>query len=344
MSTGPRLSIGLPVYNGDSFLTEAIDALLGQSYKDFELIISDNASTDRTAEICRGYEEQDSRVRYFRQPRNIGMVPNHNFLVGVARGEFFKWASYDDLYARDFLQRCVDALDEHPEAVLAHSWCVLIDMTGNPIQFFRLPEATASPRAADRFRSMLFEGPADWSYAVVRTSVLRQTPLHASYHGGERTMITELGLHGTLRQIPDWLYFRRDHPNRHISARQWCAGRDPRRASRLRHPAIRLYAEYVGGYVSAVRRAPLPRAEKRECYGHLARWLVSRASLGHQQEGEEASFRTQPVLYLLRRLSGPVPPARHPNPGAHSADERADSQIPDIQISALVPGHERTEL
>ena len=126
MSTGPRLSIGLPVYNGESLLPEAIEALLGQSYKDFELIISDNASTDRTAEICRGYEEQDSRVRYIRQPRNIGMVPNHNFLVGVARGEFFKWASYDDLYARDFLQRCVDALDKHPEAALAHAWCVLM--------------------------------------------------------------------------------------------------------------------------------------------------------------------------------------------------------------------------
>ena len=75
MSMGPRLSIGLPVYNGESLLPEAIEALLGQSYKDFELIISDNASNDRTAEICRGYEEQDSRVRYIRQSRNIGDGP-----------------------------------------------------------------------------------------------------------------------------------------------------------------------------------------------------------------------------------------------------------------------------
>src|SRR5262245_47444604 len=165
MSRGPRLSIGLPVCNGEDLLPEAIEALLGQSYKDFELIISDNASTDRTAEICRGYEERDSRVHYIRQSRNIGMVPNHNFLVRVARGEFFKWASYDDLYARDFLQRCVDALDKHPEAVLAHSWGVLMDMAGDPVQLFRYPEGTAAPRASDRFRSMLLDGRGDWTYA-----------------------------------------------------------------------------------------------------------------------------------------------------------------------------------
>jgi glycosyltransferase involved in cell wall biosynthesis len=344
MSTGPRLSIGLPVYNGDSFLVEAIEALLGQSYKDFELIISDNASTDRTAEICRGYEEQDSRVRYIRQPRNIGMNPNHNFLVGVARGEFFKWASYDDLYARDFLQRCVDALDEHPEAALAHAWCVLMSKAGETVQFFRYPEGTAASRAPDRFRSMLFDGKGDWEYAVFRTSILRQTPLLGTYHGGERTLITESALHGTLYQVPDWLFFRRDHPNRHLSTRGWSATLDPRRASRLRNPAIRLYAEYLWGYVSMVRRAPLSRAEKRECYGHLARWLPSRVVPAQQQEGEEASFRTQPVIYVMRRLSGLVFPARDPNPGAQPSDERADFQIPDIQIDAVVPGQEKTNL
>ena len=337
MSTSPRLSIGLPVYNGESLLPEAIDALLGQSYKDFELIISDNASTDRTAEICRSYEEQDSRVRYIRQSRNIGMVPNHNFLVGVARGEFFKWASYDDLYHRDFLERCVDALDEHPEAVLAHAWCVLMDAAGDPVQFFKYPEATAAPRAPDRFRSMLFDGKGDWTYAVFRTSVLRQTPLHGSYHGGDRTLITEFALHGTLHQVPDWMFFRRDHPNRHQSPREWSAGFDPRRAN---HSAIRLYAEYLWGFVSAVRRSPLPSAEKRECYEHLARWLGSRVVPARQEGEEEASFKTQPALYLMRRLSGLVLPARTPDSGAQPPIGRADMQVPDININALVPGKE----
>ena len=89
-----------------------------RAIEDFELIISDNASTDDTADICRRYEKQDSRIRYFRQERNIGGAPNHNFLVEQARGELFKWASDDDLYARDLLKLCVDALDEFPDVVL----------------------------------------------------------------------------------------------------------------------------------------------------------------------------------------------------------------------------------
>ena len=81
MNTAPRLTIGLPVYNGEKYIAESLDALLGQSYTDFELIISDNASTDSTGDICRQYEKQDSRVRYVRQPQNIGLAPNHNFVV-----------------------------------------------------------------------------------------------------------------------------------------------------------------------------------------------------------------------------------------------------------------------
>ena len=156
MNAIPRLSIGLPVYNGENYLAESIDALLGQSYEDFELIISDNASTDGTADICRRYEKQDSRIRYIRQPRNIGLSPNHNFVLQQSRGELFKWAAADDLYGRDLLKRCVDALDEHPDVVLAHSWEAAIDEAGNVTQAMDYPLATDSPRAPERFRSILF--------------------------------------------------------------------------------------------------------------------------------------------------------------------------------------------
>src|ERR1700722_6330272 len=125
VTAAPRLSIGLPVYNGENYLAETLDSLLGQSYENFELIISDNASTDGTAGICRSYMKQDSRIRYICQPRNIGLAPNHNFLVGEARGELFKWADHDDLCARDLLASCVDALDEYPDVVLAYSLTAL---------------------------------------------------------------------------------------------------------------------------------------------------------------------------------------------------------------------------
>ena len=110
----PRLTIGLPVYNGEEFLAESLDALLGQSYEDYELVITDNASTDGTADLCRRYLAKDSRISYHRLPRNIGAAGNHNHVFTLARGELFKWASHDDLYGRTLLERCVEALDERP--------------------------------------------------------------------------------------------------------------------------------------------------------------------------------------------------------------------------------------
>jgi glycosyltransferase involved in cell wall biosynthesis len=298
MNAVPGLSIGLPVYNGEKYLAESLDALLGQSYENFELIISDNASTDGTAAICRRYRKQDSRIRYFRQPHNIGAVPNHNFVFRQSRGELFKWASADDLYARDLLQRCVDALNEYRHVVLAHSWTAAIDSTGNVTQALEYPLATDSLRAPERFRSILFGSSgaevdvvradnygvirADDSYGVIRAEVLRRVAPLDSYYHADRVIVPEIALHGPFYQAPDWLYFRRDHPDRLLHAcptvRTWCAAQDPRRANRLRHPTARLLAECIWGYVAAIRRAPLSPADRRECYCHLVQWMASRAA------------------------------------------------------------------
>jgi glycosyltransferase involved in cell wall biosynthesis len=276
------------VYNGEKYLAESLDALLGQSYEDFELIISDNASVDDTAGICHRYMKQDSRIRYIRQPRNIGAAPNHNFVVGEARGELFKWASYDDIYAHDLLKSCVDALDEYPHVVLAHSWTALIDGAGQVTEKIEYPLATASMRAPERFRSLLYEKSGDDSYGIIRTEIIRRVSPHDSYHHADRTITAEFALHGPFYQVPDWLYFRRDHADRAERARPTvrtrCANLDPRRADRLRHPAVRLYAEYLWGYVAAIRRAPLSPADRRTCYHHLAQWASSRTVPG--QAGE----------------------------------------------------------
>jgi len=318
MNAVPRLSIGLPVYNGENYLAESLDALLGQAYEDFELIISDNASTDGTADICRRYGEQDSRIRYIRQQRNIGCAPNHNFVFEQARGELFKWASHDDLYARDLLKRCVEALDEYPNVVLAHSWMAMIDGSGTVTAAAEYPLATASSRAPERFRSMLLFGNlwGDDFGGVVRAKVLRRTSLHKSYHYADRAIQAEIGLHGPFYQVPDWLYFRRDHPERAERAcptvRTRCANMDPRRADRLRHPVVRLYAEYGLGYVAAIRRAPLSSADRRECYRYLGQWVVARAlpvarravPLGARSTGESAAAVAQPAISVDATVAG----------------------------------------
>jgi glycosyltransferase involved in cell wall biosynthesis len=317
MNAAPRLTIGLPVYNGEKYLAESLDALLGQSYKDFELLISDNASTDGTADICRQYGEQDARIRYVRQSSNIGCAPNHNFVVEQAGGELFKWAADDDLYARDMLDRCVQALDEYPQVVLANPWTAMINESGAVTKAVEYSVNTASERVAERFRSMMFDsGWADDIGGVIRTEVLRRTSLLGSYHLADRALTTEICLHGPFYQIPDWLYFRRDHPSRaeraYPGVREWCANLDPRRANRLRYPTVRLYSEYVWAYAAAIRRAPLSSADRNKCYRYLARWVGGRVLPVARQAVRDGAIRTgeppasaiQPVISVDAVVAG----------------------------------------
>jgi glycosyltransferase involved in cell wall biosynthesis len=301
----PRLSVGLPVYNGERHLAESIEALLGQSYEDFELIISDNASTDSTAGICQHYANQDSRIRYIRQPRNIGLSPNHNFALEQSRGEFFKWAASDDLYGRDLLKCCVEALDEYPDVVLAHSYEAVVDDASNVTQALDYPLATDSSRAPDRFRSILYGGSGMFEssdpavrgfvrvdnsgmlracdvYGVTRTDVMRHVAPLGSYHHSDRIIICALALRGRFHITPEWLYFRRDTPDRTYNKAPKLRDRsevnDPVRKNRLLHPTARLVAEYLLAYAGAIRQAPLSSADRRECYRDLTRWMLDRAT------------------------------------------------------------------
>jgi glycosyltransferase involved in cell wall biosynthesis len=301
VTRAPRVSVGLPVYNGERYIAASIEALLGQTFEDFELIISDNASTDATPDICRGYAKQDPRIRFIGRTRNIGLSPNHNAVLDEARGEFFKWAAADDLYGRDLLRCCVEALDRRPDVVLAHSFEGVVDEAGNVTQAMPYPLDTDAPRAPDRFRSILFGGSGIFvnpdpaapglvrvdnsgilracdEYGVIRTAVMRKVAPLGSYHHADRIVVCELALHGKFHITPQWLYFRRDRSDRTYNVspgiRRRCEIMDPVRKNRLRHPTARLVAEYFLGYAGAIRRAPISAAEKRECARYLAQWML----------------------------------------------------------------------
>lgn len=283
----PRLSIGLPVYNGEEYLARSLDSILGQGFGDFELLISSNASTDGTDDICRAYVRQDRRVRFIRQPRNLGAVGNDTFVLDAARCELFKWASDDDLWAGTLLERCIALLDAHPDAVLAHAWTAAIDARDELLQALEYPLATDAAQPSERFRSMLFDGDdlpgairSDDFYGVIRTDAVRRVRPHDSYYHADHVFMAELALHGRFVQDPDWLYFRRHHAGRaaveHPTVRGWCSSLDPRRADPWRHPTARLVAEYPLGYLRAIRHAPIPAAEKARCMRHLTTWVASR--------------------------------------------------------------------
>jgi glycosyltransferase involved in cell wall biosynthesis len=273
----PMVCIGLPVYNGERYLRESLDALLAQTFTDFELVISDNASTDTTAEICREYAERDPRIRYIRQSHNIGAAPNHNFVASQARGRYFKWASHDDLYHPELIEQCVQALEEHPEVVLAHCWDAYVDESGETTSLAPYLLDTANPSARARLRSLLFTPGGNDFYGVIRTEVLRRVRPHQTYYNADRTFMAGLVLAGRFHQVPRILYFRREHPGRasHGTRRARAAALGPGRANRIRNPMVRMYVEYVLDFARAVWAAPVSTRERVWCLLEVARWALS---------------------------------------------------------------------
>jgi len=112
MNQGAEITIGLPVYNRDHSIKKVIESILDQSFENFDLLISDNASTDNTEKICRDFAKKDKRIRYFRQEENIGMNPNFKFVLDNAlpKAKYFMWAASDDLRSLSFLERNISFL------------------------------------------------------------------------------------------------------------------------------------------------------------------------------------------------------------------------------------------
>lgn len=271
----PRVSIGLPVYNGENFVKEALDSLLAQTYKDFELLISDNASTDETQIICKAYAAKDRRVRYFRNDRNIGAAPNFNRLFRLATGEYFKWAHHDDMCAPEYLERCVDVLDHEPLTVICHPKTIIIDENRNHVKDYDDLLDFRSPKPHERFRAYLFRRAAMWNamWGVIRMRELSKTRLHGGYLSSDKVLLAELILRGKIHQRSERLFFRRQHseqgwrvnPDRKTNA-IWF---DSTNAGRLVLPANwKVFIEYV----RAVRLAPLRQSEMMLCFLSLLRW------------------------------------------------------------------------
>ncbi|MEA5617315.1 glycosyltransferase family 2 protein [Cronbergia sp. UHCC 0137] len=213
----PKLSIGLPVYNGEKYLQESLDSLLAQTFEDFELIISDNASTDKTEEICRTYAAQDKRIRYYRNETNIGCAGNFNRVVELASSEYFKWAAYDDLHAPDMVQKCIDVLEKDPTYILCHSQTSFIDEQGNFFQHYGIKLNTNLVKPHERFHELLTKHLCYQMYGVIRHSALKKIPPMGGYGNADGILLLRLGLLGRFYEIPEYLFFARCHPGQSLS-------------------------------------------------------------------------------------------------------------------------------
>ena len=212
-ATTPRVSIGVPVYNGARYLAEALDSLLAQTITDRELIISDTASTDDTASICEAYARRDARVRYFRQPVNIGAPRNWNFVAEQARAPFFKWATANDWCPPHMLEQCLAGFEADPSAVLVQGTTCLVDeISGRREPYTRdlaLPMKQPSARLAALYQDLALN---NGQSGLIRVDALRRTRLDRPYEGGDFALMAELALQGRFVVLPDMLLYRRMGP------------------------------------------------------------------------------------------------------------------------------------
>lgn len=213
--SGRMITIGLPVYNGQKFLQAAIDSHLSQSYGDFDLVISDNGSTDATEEICRRYAAQDDRISYLRSPVNRGILWNHRrVLEGLGEATpYFRWAGADDVLEPGLLAAMVDVLRSRPEVEAVMPATKNIDEAGAIIRSMERTLNLESAVPYERARQILLANYQHViAYGLLRAPSLRRMRTGPDYIGWDPVFIWELALRGRIFQLEQLALLRRFHP------------------------------------------------------------------------------------------------------------------------------------
>ena len=292
----PIVSIGLPVYNGARFLREALDSILAQTLKDFELIISDNASTDKTKIICQKYVEKDQRIRYYRNEKNLGAAKNYNRVFDLADGKYFMWLAHDDLIATTYLARCVEILEENPSIVLCHSQVRLINdkgqvLTENDKLYQKYPCLkdyharlrklnTDALKPQERFLARITAGTSFEFFGLFRMNVLRTIPNpHGSYSGADEILLAKLALLGRFYEIPELLFSSRQHlqqsgmfalaPDGKLDHSLYSSWFDPEGKEGQFIAKYGIFWKLNYEYAIAILQSPLSQEAKIDCYRYL---------------------------------------------------------------------------
>lgn len=255
----------------------------------------DNASTDKTKNICLEYVAKDRRIRYFRNEENIGAPANYNRVFSLCSGEYFKWAAHDDVLAPQFLEKCVQILDSDSSVVLCHSKVGRIDENGILVgnyDYWTL-ENLGSFNTHERFSDMIGSRNTCWTImGVMRRACLAKTPLHGCYVCADANLLAELSLMGRVYEIQEHLFFRRDYrgayssfynsrdPNNfkapvhdYTTQLSWWGISEP--SFLLRLPRWKFFVECYG----SVNRVPLKFSEYLLCNMEIGKWLFLKKKL-----------------------------------------------------------------
>lgn len=305
----PLLTIGLPVYNGERYLEEALESILGQTFTNFRLVVSDNASTDATMAILEAFAARDERIVLFRSETNRGSAWNFNHVFEDCTTPYFKWAAADDKLEATCVERCLDMLESSPPSVvLAYPRTRVIDERGEP--HGELVDAlTTSPDAPARARFRKVVANVLWGnlvFAVIRTEALRRTRLHGSYPSSDHVLLAELALVGSFVEVPEVLFLRRQHAGMSRRANVSVAA-----ASRFFDPAAKPvtneFSRIFREHLAAIERADLSRSERLGMRAtFLAAWAIRRAKLNPQVMRVRSTLRIRTRARGLRsRLAAP---------------------------------------
>jgi glycosyltransferase involved in cell wall biosynthesis len=284
-------AIGIPVGNGEGLISEAIESILAQTYSDLALVISNNASTDSTPEICGAYAKLDKRIHYLRQEKNIGAARNHIAVSRRSSGRYFKWASHDDVLAPQFIQECVRVLNADQAVVVCSPATVLINEDGSPVRYSRQEKAMVdnngrvwpvtpennmllmSADQAERFSEVLLNTfIALEIFGLTRRSALERTAVMPSYFGGDKIVLAELSPIGRYHLLNEPLFYRRCHPNQFSSQRSGGPTWFSEKNGHMFSHQLRVLA----GYIRAALSAELTLAQQYRCISAIWRRAVTR--------------------------------------------------------------------
>jgi glycosyltransferase involved in cell wall biosynthesis len=278
-NTAPLVSIGMPVYNGARFIRKALDSILAQTHTDFELLISDNCSTDDTHDICRTYAEYDTRIRLFRNERNQGATANYNRVLALAHGKYFRYAAHDDVLAPTNLERCVEVLERESEVILCYPRMRRIDTQGQIIDSVStsLPLRDKDPvKRWIRFHQLCDDGSVcDPIFGLFRSNVLRSMPGLGNFISHDMVLLGEIALRGEIHEVPEVLFFERVHAGTSVAANptldERAAWFDPDNRGNLFNYTPHWI--WLIEYLHAVGRAPMRSFRKLVCTSVMLRWM-----------------------------------------------------------------------
>jgi hypothetical protein len=289
MRPSPMLSVGMGVYNAQTFLAKALDSILGQTFTDFELLLSDNASTDATESTCRDYARRDSRIRYSRNAKNMGAGWNFHRVYTMATGRYYKQAAHDDFCEPTFFETCIRALEEDPGLTVAYAKTRVVDIHGEFIEDYECPLRTDCEDPVTRFEDLVLIGHRCFQvFGIHRMSALRRLPPMGCFAHADRILLAQLGLLGRFYESPERLFISTRHAGQSVwtmPARTMSRGFrltrkpgtlpgpewwDTSKARKISFPELNAF----GKYCWSIRHSPLSANQKMRAFGVMARWAA----------------------------------------------------------------------